>query len=85
MGDLSQHLEQSQIKFNPKGKLQEMVQASRPQDKIRYQLEKESGPASEKFCIKVTIGDEEFGRGKERAKGSRGSGGQDGVEGVRGG
>lgn len=69
MGDLSQHLEQSQIKFNPKGKLQEMVQASRPQDKIRYQLEKESGPPHQKtFCIKVTIGDEEFGRGKGKSK-----------------
>ena len=69
MGDLGQHLEQSQIKFNPKGKLQEMVQASRPQDKIRYQLEKESGPPHQRtFCIKVTIGDEEFGRGKGKSK-----------------
>jgi ribonuclease-3 len=69
MGELNQHLEQSQTLFNPKGKLQEVVQAKRPQDKIRYHLEKESGPPHQKtFCIKVTIGDEDFGLGKGKSK-----------------
>ena len=69
MGDLSQHLEQSQIKFNPKGKLQEMVQASRPQDKIRYQLEKESGPRIRKrSASKLRLGTKNLDGERERAK-----------------
>ena len=59
----------SEIKFNPKGQLQEKVQARRPEDRIRYKLEKESGPPHQRiFSIKVTIGDKEFGRGEGSSK-----------------
>ena len=69
IGDMSELLEQTQVKFNPKGQLQELVQANRPQDKIRYKLEKESGPPHlRKFRIKVTIGADEFGRGEGKSK-----------------
>ena len=69
IGDMNKLLEQTQVKFNPKGQLQELVQANRPQDKIRYKLERESGPPHlRKFRIKVTIGEEEFGRGEGMSK-----------------
>lgn len=69
MGDLSKLLEQAQVKFNPKGRLQELVQANRPQDKIRYKLERESGPPHHRtFSIKVTIGEEDFGQGEGKSK-----------------
>ena len=69
MGDMGQLLEKSEIKFNPKGQLQEKVQARRPEDRIRYKLEKESGPPHQRiFSIKVTIGDKEFGRGEGSSK-----------------
>jgi ribonuclease III len=69
IGDMSKLLEQTQVKFNPKGQLQELVQANRPQDKIRYKLVRESGPPHlRKFSIKVTIGEEEFGQGEGKSK-----------------
>ena len=69
MGNLSNLLENTQVKFNPKGQLQELIQAKHPKDKIRYKLEKESGPPHLRtFSIKVMIGEEELGWGKGKSK-----------------
>lgn len=69
LGSLKPLLDETQVKFNPKGRLQEFVQATRPQDKIRYKLERESGPPHKrKFEIKATIGSENFGRGEGKSK-----------------
>lgn len=69
LGEFNSQLDNSHIKFNPKGQLQELVQANRPDDKIRYKLIKESGPPHDKtFCMRVTIGESEFGEGEGRSK-----------------
>lgn len=69
MGDLSNLLEQTQVQFNPKGQLQEIVQATRPKDKIRYKLERESGPPHLRtFTITVSIGEEGLGQGQGKSK-----------------
>ena len=69
LGEFNSQLDHSHIKFNPKGRLQELVQANRPNDKIRYKLIKESGPPHDKtFRMRVTIGESEFGEGEGRSK-----------------
>ena len=69
LGEFNSQLDHSHIKFNPKGQLQELIQANRPDDKIRYKLVKETGPPHDKtFRMKVTIGESEFGEGTGRSK-----------------
>jgi len=69
LGEFNSQLDNSHIKFNPKGQLQELVQANRTDDKIRYKLIKESGPPHDKtFRMRVTIGESEFGEGTGRSK-----------------
>jgi ribonuclease III len=67
--EFNAQLDHNQTKFNPKGQLQEFVQANRPNDKIRYKLVKESGPPHNKtFRMTVSIGKKEFGEGLGRSK-----------------
>lgn len=67
--ELNTELDHKQTKFNPKGRLQEFVQANRPDDKIRYNLVKESGPPHDKrFHMTVSIGKKEFGQGMGKSK-----------------
>jgi ribonuclease III len=66
---LNSQLDHNHTKFNPKGRLQEFVQANRPDDKIRYKLVKESGPPHDKmFHMAVSIGRKEYGQGAGRSK-----------------
>ena len=69
LGKLNTQLDHNQTTFNPKGQLQEFVQAHRPDDKIRYKLVKESGPPHDKrFQMTVIIGGKEFGQGAGKSK-----------------
>ena len=62
-------LDHEQDSFNPKGRLQEFVQGSRPNDKIRYKLIKETGPPHDKtFHMAVSVGEREMGRGEGKSK-----------------
>lgn len=67
--EFSKQLDYKQTRFNPKGQLQELVQAKRPNDKIRYKLVKESGPPHNKtFRIAVSVGGKKFGKGLGKSK-----------------
>ena len=69
LGESNGQIDHSHTNFNPKGQLQEFVQANRPDEKIRYKLIKETGPPHDKtFRMKVTIGEREFGEGEGRSK-----------------
>ena len=69
LGEFNAQLDHNQTKFNPKGRLQEFVQAKRPDDKIRYEILQESGPPHDKtFRMTVRIGGEDFGQGVGRSK-----------------
>ena len=69
LGKLDLTLDQDQDEMNPKGRLQELVQASRPGESIRYKVERESGPPHKKrFFMSVMIGKKNFGRGEGKSK-----------------
>jgi len=69
IGDLSSKLEKSDPLLNPKGKLQELVQAQNDKEKVRYHLLKQSGPDhAKRFLVEVCIGGKKIAEGKGNSK-----------------
>ncbi len=69
IGDLNLRLRNRSRPLNPKGKLQEIVQAKEKKQRIRYDLLKQTGPDHAKsFLIEVCIGEETIARGEGRSK-----------------
>jgi ribonuclease-3 len=55
--------------MNPKGKLQELIQAQDTKKKIRYKLLQDNGPDHQKtFIVSVIIGEETIAKGQGKSK-----------------
>lgn len=68
-GNLETFLSLKLAKFNPKGQLQEMIQADLPKDKITYHLIEQNGPPHKKsFLVEVRISGEPKGQGYGKSK-----------------
>ena len=69
IGDLQQKLEERTAMMNPKGKLQELIQAQDTKKKIRYKLLQDNGPDHQKtFIVSVIIGEEAIAKGQGKSK-----------------
>jgi ribonuclease-3 len=69
IGDLQQKLEERTAMMNPKGKLQELIQAQDTKKKIRYKLLQDNGPDHQKtFIVSVIIGEETIAKGQGKSK-----------------
>ena len=69
IGDLRQKLEGRTAMMNPKGKLQELIQAQDTKKKIRYKLLQDNGPDHQKtFIVSVIIGEEAIAKGQGKSK-----------------
>ena len=69
IGDLRIKLEEQSQVMNPKGKLQEIVQAKDTKKKIRYKLLEDKGPDHQKtFLVSLIIGEDAVAEGKGKSK-----------------
>ena len=69
IGDLQIKLEEQSQIMNPKGKLQEIVQANDTKKKIRYKLIEDTGPDHQKsFLVSLIIGEEPVSEGRGKSK-----------------
>ena len=69
IGDLRSKLDERKGWINPKGQLQEIVQAQYPKDKIRYNLIKQSGPDHAKsFVVELCLNEKKISEGKGNSK-----------------
>lgn len=69
IGDLRKKLEGRTAMMNPKGKLQEFIQAQDTKKKIRYELLHDNGPDHQKtFLVSVIIGEESIAQGQGKSK-----------------
>jgi len=68
-GDLPQRLQDLNQGHNPKGQLQERLQPSLGNNKINYQVVKESGPSHNRtFEVELFIGDRSFSKASGKSK-----------------
>ena len=69
IGDLRGKLDERKGSINPKGQLQEIVQAQYPKEKIRYNLIRQSGPDHAKsFVVELCLGGKKIAKGKGNSK-----------------
>ena len=69
IGDLRIKLEGRTASMNPKGKLQELIQAQDNKKKIRYKVLQDHGPDHQKtFLVSVLIGEKAIAQGKGKSK-----------------
>ena len=68
-GDLKSKVDQEQVFYNPKGRLQEILQEQENHSKIIYHLTKEEGPDHQKsFEVDLVLGKKTLGTGKGKSK-----------------
>ena len=69
IGDLRSKLDERKGSINPKGQLQEIVQAKYPKIRIRYNIIKQSGPDHAKsFVVELCLDGEIISEGKGNSK-----------------
>ncbi len=69
IGDLRSKLDERKGSINPKGQLQEIVQAQYPKEKIRYNSIKQSGPDHAKsFVVELCLDGKKIAEGKGNSK-----------------
>ena len=69
IGDLRGKLDERKGSINPKGQLQEIVQAQYPKEKIRYNLIRQSGPDHAKsFVVELCLDGKKIAKGKGNSK-----------------
>ena len=69
IGDLRSKLDEHKGSMNPKGQLQEIVQAQYPKEKIRYNLIQQSGPDHAKsFAVELCLNGKKIAEGKGNSK-----------------